>query len=183
MTLISQVRRYGFVGLFAACVLLALAAWLRGRAAPSHKQQTLYDYPELFVDVAVCPSQGEPLPNGRRLEELGLLRADRYAYNERDGVRAVQRYREALSCYRAAGSQRDAARVGRLLTALSARVNTDYAAARLNLVTALDQSRWSDALSEIHRLLLLTEHLRRHGYVEWLNEIIGKIAARASTTP
>ncbi|MGB5522971.1 MAG: hypothetical protein WBM96_10420, partial [Polyangiales bacterium] len=62
------------------------------------------------------------------------------------------------------------------------RVNTDYAAARLNLVTALDQSRWSDALSEIHRLLLLTEHVRRHGYVEWLNEIVGKIAARASTT-
>jgi len=182
MTVISQVRRYGVVGLLAACALLALAAGLRGRVAPSHKQQTLYDYPELFVDVAVCPSQGEPLPNGRRLEELGLLRADRYPYNERDGVRAVQRYREALSCYRAAGSQRDAARVGRLLTAFSARVNTDYAAARLNLVTALDQSRWSDALSEIHRLLLLTEHVRRHGYVEWLNEIVGKIAARASTT-
>lgn len=182
MTVISQVRRYGVVGLFAACALLALAAGFRGRAAPSDKQQTLHDYPELFVDVAVCPTHVEPLPNGRRLEELGLLRADRYPYNERDGVRAVQRYREALSCYRAAGSQRDAARVSRLLTALSARVNTDYAAARLNLVTALDQSRWSDALSEIHRLLLLTEHVRRHGYVEWLNEIVGKIAARASTT-
>lgn len=183
MTGISQVRRNGFVALFVACGLVVLVAWLRGPAAPSHNQQALHDYPELFVDVTVCPLQGDPLPNGRRLEELGLLRADRYAYNAGDGVRAVQRYREAQACYRAARSHSDGARVGRLLTALSARVNTDYAAARLNLVTALDQRRWSDALSEIYRLLLLTEHLRRHGYVEWLNEIIGKIAARASTTP
>jgi len=183
MTANSQVRRNGFVALLTACALVVLVAWLRGRAAPSHHQQALHDYPELFVEVVACPLQGDPLPNGRRLEELGLLRADRYAYNAGDGVRAVQRYREAEACYRAAGSQSDAARVGRLLTSLSARVNTDYAAARLNLVTALDQSRWSEALSEIDRLLLLTKHLRRDGYVEWLNEIIGKIAARASTTP
>ena len=178
---ISQVRRKGFVALVAVCVLFALVAWFRGRSAPSHNQQALDDYPELFVDVAVCPLRGDSLRNGQRLEELGLLRADRYAYNASDGVRAVQRYREAEACYRAAGSQSDEARVNRLLTALRARVNTDYAAARLNLVTALDQGRWSDALSEIHRLLLLTKHLRRHGYVEWLNKIVGKIAARAST--
>lgn len=183
MTASPQVRRTGFIALFVACALALLVAWLRDGAAPSPQQQALHDYPELFVDVAVCPLQGDLLPNGRRLEELGLLRADRYAYDAGDGVRAVQRYREAEACYRAAGSQSDAARVGRLLTALSARVNTDYAAARLNLVTALDQSRWSEALSEIDRLLLLTKHLRRDGYVEWLNEIRGKIAARASTSP
>lgn len=183
MKAISQVRRNGFVALSTVCAIVVLVAWLWGRAAPSHHQQALHDYPELFVDVAVCPMQGDTLANGRRLEELGLRRADRYAYNAGDGVRAVQRYREAEACYRAAGSQSDAARVGRLLASLSARVNTDYAAARLNLVTALDQSRWSEALSEINRLILLTKHLRRDGYVEWLNEIIGKIAARASTTP
>lgn len=183
MTASTQVRRNGFMALFVACALVVLVAWLRDGAAPSHHEQALHDYPELFVDVASCSLRGDPLPNGRRLEELGLLRADRYAYDAGDGVRALRRYREAEACYRAAGSQSDAARVGRLLTSLSARVNTDYAAARLNLVTALDQSRWSEALGEINRLLLLTKHLRRDGYVEWLNEISGKIAARASTTP
>lgn len=181
MTGTSHVRRNGAIALLVAFALVALVAWLQVRAMPTDEQQALDDYPELFDDVAVCPVQGDPLPNGRRLEELGLMRADRYPYNAGDGVRAVQRYRESESCYRAAGSQSDAARVGRLLTVLSARVNTDYAAARLNLVTALDQGRWSDGLSEIHRLLLFTEHVRRHGYVEWLNKIIGKIAARAGT--
>lgn len=182
MTSISQVRLTGFVVLLAACALVVVAVWFRGREAPSLEQQALDGYPELFVDVQTCPLRGDFLSNGRRLEELGLLRADRYAYNAGDGVRAVQRFGEAEDCYRDAGSHGDAARAGRLRTALSARVNTDYAAARLNLVTALDQARWSDALSEIDRLLLLTAHLRRHGYVEWLNEIVGKIAARASTT-
>jgi hypothetical protein len=60
-------------------------------------------------------------------------------------------------------------------------VNTDYAAARLNLFNALEQERWSVALSEIRRLLLLTDHIGRHEYVEWLNEIIGRVTAKAST--
>jgi len=62
-------------------------------------------------------------------------------------------------------------------------VNTDYAAARLNLANALEQERWLDALSEIRRLLLLTQHVRRNEYVEWLNQTIGRVAARASTAP
>jgi hypothetical protein len=183
MTGLSQARRNGLLVLLSVSALLALVAWLRDEAAPSVNGRGPDGYPELFVDVATCPRRGDALGNGRRSEELGLLRADRYAYNPRDGVRAVQRYQEAEACYRAAGSESDAARVGRSIAALSARVKTDYAAARLNLVNALEQDRWSDALSEIHRLLLLTEHLRRHEYVEWLEKIIGKIAARASTAP
>ncbi|NNE20048.1 MAG: hypothetical protein HKN10_16375 [Myxococcales bacterium] len=181
MTGISHVRRNGAVALLAALALAALLAWLHVGATPSDEQHAIDDYPELFVDLVVCPVRGDPLSDGRRLEELGLLLADRYPYDAGDGVRAVQRYREAESCYRVAGSHSDAARVGRLITVLAARVDTDYAAARLNLVTALDQGRWSDGLSEIHRLLLFTEHVRRHGYVEWLNKIIGKLVARAST--
>ncbi|MGB3052208.1 MAG: hypothetical protein WBB42_14485 [Polyangiales bacterium] len=181
MTGLSRAKRNGLVALLAACVLMALVAWLRDGAAASVNERNPDEYPQLFDGVSTCPPRGDPLGNGRRSEELGLLRADRYAYNPRDGVRAVQRYQEAEACYRAAGSESDAARVARSISALSARVNTDYAAARLNLVNALEQDRWSVALSEIHRLLLLTEHLRRDEYVEWLDEIIGKTAARAST--
>lgn len=180
MTSISSIRLQALFVLLAACVLTALIAWFRGREAPRLEQQTLDDYPELFVDAQACPLREELLPSGRRLEERGLLLADRYPYDAGDGVRAVHHFAQAEACYRGAGSHDDAVRAGRLHTALAARVNTDYAAARLNLVTALDQARWSDALSEIHRLLLLTAHLRRDGYVEWLNKIVGRTAARAS---
>jgi hypothetical protein len=49
------------------------------------------------------------------------------------------------------------------------------------LVNALEQKRWPAALSEIHRLLLLTQHLVGDEYVEWLKKIIGRVAAEASS--
>lgn len=176
-----RTKYIGLTVLLAAAALLVVAAWLRGRAAPSAGKREAHTHPELFVEGMACPGRGGILENGRRSEELALLRSDRYAYDPRDGVRAVQRYQEAEACYRAAGATRDVVRVRRSIAALTARVNTDYAAARLNLVNALEQDRWSDALGEIHRLLLLTDHLRRHEYVEWLKKIIGRVAARAST--
>lgn len=69
----------------------------------------------------------------------------------------------------------------RAIAELTTRVNTDYAASRLNLLNALEQERWSAALSEIRRLLLLTDHIGRHEYVEWLSKTIGRVAAKAST--
>ena len=62
-------------------------------------------------------------------------------------------------------------------------MNTDYAAARLNLLNALERERWSVALTEIRRLLLLTDHVGRHEYVEWLREIIGRVSVKASSAP
>ncbi len=113
------------------------------------------------------------------MEEIARLRLDRYAYDPRDGVRAVQRYEEAASCYWAARDEVAAHRARRAAAALRKLVNTDYAAARLNLFNAVEQSRWTAAHSEIRRLLFLTDHLGRHGYVEWLNEIAGPIWAKA----
>jgi hypothetical protein len=176
-----QTKRISLVVVLLAAGVLVVAAWLRSRAVPSAGKRATDPHPELFVQEMACPRRGGALQDGRRSEEFALLRSDRYPYDPRDGVRAVQRYQEAEACYRAAGATSDVVRVRRSIAALTARVNTDYAAARLNLVNALEQDRWSDALREIHRLLLLTEHLRRHEYVEWLKKIIGRVAARAST--
>lgn len=182
MTSAPSVRLQGFFLLLAACVLAALIGWFRGPESTNVDEQALDDFPELFADVQPCPLPSEGVTSARRLEERGLLLADRYPYDAGDGVRAAYHFAQAEACYQGAGSHDDAVRAGRLHAAIAARVNTDYAAARLNLVTALDQARWSDALSEIHRLLLLTAHLRRDGYVEWLNKIVGRTTARASTT-
>jgi hypothetical protein len=181
MTGLPRLGRKGLIALPAGFVLLALTTWLGGRGTQNGRSRPVDDYPELFVEAIACPRRGDVLEDGRRLEERARLHADRYAYDPRDGVRAVQRYQEAESCYRAASAERAALRVRLAIADISARVNTDYAAARLNLVNALEQERWSTALSEINRLLLLTDHLGRHEYVEWLKKIIGKVAARAGT--
>ena len=171
----------GIVALLTVLALVVLASWLAALATPMVRNPPFDTYPELFVEGGTCPPHGDALENGRRSEELARLRTDRYAYDPRDGVRAVARYQEAESCYRAAGDELGARRVRRAGAALTARVNTDYAAARLNLLNALERERWSVALSEIHRLLLLTEHIGRHEYVEWLSKIIGRVAVKAST--
>jgi hypothetical protein len=171
----------GIVALLTLLTLVVLASWLGARATPVARNHPFDDYPALFVEGGTCPSRGDVLENGRRSEEFARLRTDRYAYDPRDGVRAVRRYQEAESCYRAAGDEFGAQRVRRAGAALTARVNTDYAAARLNLLNALERERWSVALSEIRRLLLLTDHIGRHEYVEWLSKIIGRVAVKAST--
>ena len=173
-------RRAAVIGLAVLCLVSLLFAWRSSRPAPPRAIDTR-DFPELFSEAAVCPRPRDPIANGRRSEELGLLRADRYPYSPRDGVLAVRRFLEAAACYRAAGATRDARRVERASVALSARVNIDYATARLSLLTALEKERWSDALDEIRQLLLLTQHKRRHEYVQWLEKNIGRVAARAGS--
>lgn len=181
MTRLRKFKRASLLVVFTAFVLVAVASWFGDRAPPNSGSHPPDDYPELFVDSRDCPQRGDAFENGRRLEELARVRADRYAYDGRDGVRAVEHYQEAEACYRAAGAGDRGQRVRRALTVLTVRVNTDYAAARLNLVNALEQKRWPAALSEIHRLLLLTQHLVGDEYVEWLKKIIGRVAAEAST--
>ena len=183
MTAFPKVGRMRLIALLAASTLALAAVLLDRRTAPSTNHHPADNYPELFEEVTACPHRSAVLENARRSEELGRLRADRYSYDPRDGVRAVQRYQQAEACYRAAGEESGVSRTRRVSARLTVRVNTDYAAARLNLINALEQERWSAALSEIHRLLLLTHHLGRHEYVEWLKKIIGRVAARASTTP
>ena len=183
MTSHTKAGRNGLLGLLAAVALFLAVQWFREDATLAPGERPIVPHPELFQQANACAGRGRALENGRRSEELALLRADRYPYDARDGVRAVQHYREAESCYLTAGAEAEAARIHRANPALMARVNTDYAAARLNLANALEQERWLDALSEIRRLLLLTQHVRRNEYVEWLNQTIGRVAARASTAP
>lgn len=180
MTRLLRSRVNGIVVILTLLTLAVHASWLGARATPIASNRPFDHYPELFVGGGTCPLRGDVLESGRRSEELARLRTDRYMYDPRDGVRAVRRYEEAESCYRAAGDELGARRARRAGATLTARVNTDYAAARLNLLNALERERWSVALSEIRRLLLLTDHIGRHEYVEWLSKIIGRVTVKAS---
>jgi len=181
MTGWARIRRNGLIALLSACSFCAVAVWGSRRALPDQTAHPVDGYPDLFIDARACPRRGDSAENGRRAEELARLRADRYPYAPRDGVRAVRHYQEAEACYLVARVERSAARVHGAAAALIGRVNTDYAAARLNLLNALEQERWSAALGEIDRLLQLTDHLERNEYVEWLMQQIGRVEARAGT--
>ncbi len=140
-------------------------------------------YPPLFPQSLPCP---RPLGAGRfasRLEEKARLRQDRYLYSPSDGILAVRRYLEAAACYRAAGRRAESARADNAASRLSVRVDADYAAARLNLSNALEREQWRAALQELRRLRSLTQHVEAHAYVDWLEEIGGRLSVRASSAP
>ncbi len=162
--------------------LVAYEIWLRDREVVTdpldHRPAA---FPELFAAPAPCPEESEHRDAGVRLEERARLRADRYAYDPRDGVLSVQRYRQATACYGRVGDGATASRARASGAALSARIEADYAAARLNLVNALERENWRAALAIIHRLRRLTGHVGRNEYVDWLDEIEGRVASHASS--
>jgi hypothetical protein len=161
-------------------VAAGIAAWLLASSPSRRALHHVPDPPRLFDDGSGCP-RTEASP--RSLEEMARLRADRYPYDPRDGVLAVREYRRARDCYEVAGEIDDAARVDAAAIRLQARIETDYAAARMSLMRALDSERWTAALAEGRWLLRLTHHLGAHGYVEFLERIVGRATAAASAAP
>lgn len=167
-----------------AILALALGLGFAGRGARHREARPpAPEHPGLFGASATCPRSSEALRAGRRLEERARLRADRYPYSAREGVRAVLRFEEAAACYRIAGARRSAARSTHDAALLSGRVQSDYAAARLNLGNALAKERWTVAVAELRRLRSMTEHVEAHQYVDWLEEITGRVEARAAAAP
>ena len=178
-------KKLSFLLLIAAvCTLAAYGLWLRDQEAVADPiSRRPVTFPELFSASAPCPEESKHREVGARLEERARLRADRYAYDPRDGVLSVRRYRQAAACHNAAGDEVAASRARALGTVVSARIEADYAAARLNLVNALEREQWKAALAIIQRLRRLTDQVGRSEYVDWLDEIEGRVAARASSAP
>jgi hypothetical protein len=170
---------------FALAAVVALAAalmvlmWEEQRTVA---QSPGTEHPALFDASKRCLSSPQALPRATKAEEHAYFYAERYPYDPRDGIAAVHRFQEAQSCYRAAGLADRARMAGQRASELIARINVDYASSRLVLENALDSKRWALALSEIHRLLRLTEHVGDHAYVTHLWSIVGKVSIRANAT-
>jgi hypothetical protein len=169
--------RAGLFVLALGALVLVVTSFVRDDHTARIDNGGLSAHPALFGKHPDCPSRGGALQRGVRAEEMARFRSDRYPYDPRDGVRAVQGYRTATDCYDAAGRPSDADRTRAAGQELAERMGTDYAAARLSLANAIETKRWADVLRETRHLLLLTSHLGGHKYVEWLVEIAGKAKA------
>jgi len=173
-------HRQAGLALLLAFALLLLTRLLGDSETPATVGRLRVEHPDLFLRGPLCSHPDSALAAARRSEELAHVRADRYAYDPADGVRAVRHYAEAEACYRLGGFGNSASRVHDAASLMTLQLNTDYAAARLGLARSLEQERWSVALREVRRLLRLTHHLGRNEYVEWLEQILRRAAARAT---
>ena len=170
-------------GLLAAAVVgVGFLLWSFTKEPPTQQIDSgrQRSYPQLFSEAPGCPANGESIANAERAEHIAHSKGDRYLYDPRDGVSAVLRFREAAACYGNAERVTEASRMEAAADTLAARVDADYAAARLNLANTIDQKLWADASRETRRLLLLTDHLGEHEYVEWLKKINRQVSAKAA---
>ena len=156
---------------------LTLLMWEQERTVAPRRGA---DHPALFGTAKRCLSSPKALPRATRAEEHAYFYAERYPYDPSDGIAAVHRFQEAESCYRAAGLADRARMVEQRASGRIARIEVDYASSRLVLQNALESEDWALALSEIHRLLRLTEHVGDHAYVTHLWSIVGKVSIRAN---
>jgi len=135
--------------------------------------------PKLFGDAPHCSTAVHVVRHAKRLEMRGRLHAERYPYDPQAGVVAVLLLREAEGCYRRVGLRDEARRIAERVSKLATTVQTDYASSRLALETAIERERWSGIQSEVGQLLRFTAHLKQGRYLDWLEGIAGKAAARA----
>ena len=170
----------GFVALVSIAAIAAGTIAVTWAEQRTDAQRSVTDHPSLFSAPPGCSSPAQSLARAKKAEEHAYFHTERYPYDPQDGIDAVGEFQEAESCYRASGLPEDATRVGRIASNLMARINVDYASSRLVLENALDAEHWALALSEIHRLLRLTEHVRDHAYVAHLSSIVGKVTIRAN---
>lgn len=135
--------------------------------------------PSLFAGLdEACPADIANVEDAARVEYSGHVRGDRYRYDPRDGVAAVELYRQAASCFSQVGESSRATDSRLAGEALAAEIDADYASRRLRLHHALEISDWSGAIRETEELVGLTSHLGDDPYVGWLSQTLRIARAR-----
>lgn len=155
--------------LIAGLAVLGLAAWsmLRGNAQPALKG-SLPQAPPLFDAGKPCPYTGaQALAQASESEQAAMAHGERYNFDPRDGIAAVEAYRAAAACYTTGGDTTSATRAGNNGKHWQARVESRYQGHQLRLRLALDRGRNDHALSEVRSLKRLLRG-KNDDYVSWL---------------
>lgn len=135
--------------------------------------------PALFAESYACPRNGDAGANALDAEYRAFSHADRYAFDPADGVRAVELFGEAKTCWSSAGQADRARRAGEFQAELVQEVDTQYATARLTLARAISGERWDLATEATERLQALTKHLDEEDpYVNWLSRVHRIVVSR-----
>ena len=128
--------------------------------------------PALFSgDPAECPEKGAAADHlGREARDEAFARAQRYPFDPREGVRAVEELSVARACFAAAGDRAEQASMAREHQRLRARVDEDYQVHCLRLEKAAQAGRYVEALVESRLLLAYLDHLEGV-YPDWLTQM------------
>ena len=161
----NRVRRWTLVAVFVVAALgavsLALQTTTNRHVGPPAAA------PELFSPGAPCP-EGDPVYHAEALANEGAARMDRYPFDPRDGILAVEAYDRAASCYADLGETEASAAFQTLRDRIMQRINDDYRVYQLRLERSLETERNYDALLAIEKLSRLVRHRESSQYTQWV---------------
>jgi hypothetical protein len=159
-----------------AVVVGAVSLYL-GAESPASSREVAA--PELFSADEPCPDRN-PATAGHRAHEserIAHAKQQRFPFDRTDGLHAALRLAEARACYRLAGQSEAEQRAATDLKRWQGHMNEEYAALRLQLRLALDQSRTEDALTAVKALqTLLPEEPGE--YSDWLSQLRRELEGR-----
>jgi hypothetical protein len=136
--------------------------------------------PKLFEAQPKCIGQGElAAQRAQQAETAAAAKSDRYPFDSQDGIHAVEMYRLASVCYRAAAQPARAVQTDREAKTIRRRIEEDYRTHQLRLERALEQDRVADALLETRSLIALVRH-QEGPFLTWLTELERTLALRSS---
>jgi hypothetical protein len=168
-----------------AAVVLTLTAVVFARSSDTEDVSSReLEPPALLQHSAECPESDLTRVDAvaAQTERSALAKEERSAFMVADGAQALALLSESEACYRVAGKVEDSERIRAELLRWTARMNEEYAAARLLLRLALEHQRWGEALETVeHVQALLVDHAKEP-YTEWLtglrNELERKVVPR-----
>lgn len=128
--------------------------------------------PALFSEVAPgCREEGAAADRlGREARDEAFARQQRYPFDPREGVRAVQELAVAGACFAAAGDRAEQVSVVRAHQRLRARIEEDYRVHCLRLEQSIQTGRYLEALVEARLLIAYLDHLEGT-YPDWLVQV------------
>jgi hypothetical protein len=157
-----------FVAAAALAVIFVVMAQSRDRGK---KFLGRVEPPPLFSAAASCPESGAAsLSRARGAQSSALAKAERYAYEARDGIEAVDLLALAEQCFTTGGRPEQAKFAREERASLQQKIDEDYQLRRLLLDRSLDEGNLTVILRECEALMAMVEH-RPGPFQEWLFQV------------
>ena len=136
------------------------------------------DVPSLFAGTASCPQQVSPKLFAEKILRDAYARAERYPYDQREGVSATLSYRTASTCLQVVDENDRAKDAERASKRLQTTVESDFAVEQVRLRRALRADEQTVALDSVRSLLEYTNHLGVTPYSKKLQSIERELQRR-----
>jgi hypothetical protein len=150
-----------------AVIALSLGGGGADYTTPTDELQPI----ELFEAAAPCPAT-EPAGAARRgeqLEQAAHAKRERYRFDAHDGLDAGRLFAQAANCYALSNDAESKARVEEVGNAWRQRVDEEFRADRLQLVSALQNKQDVAALAAVVSMRRILEG-EPHPYATWLRK-------------